>query len=214
MAKTRGANGGNSGVSPVRGFATARAWENWLAKNFATSRGLWLRLAKKGSGSRSVSYMEALDLALCYGWITGQARSDTDKTWLAQFLPRSESSVWSKINREKAKKLIESGRMKPAGLEAVARARRNGQWDRAYDSPRTAAVPPELQAALDANPRARDFFAALDGANRYAILYRIQTAKKSATRERKIRQFVEMLERRETIHPPRPTANRGDYTDR
>lgn len=209
MTKKRQATGKNSGDNPVRSFATAKAWENWLARNSAISRGLWLRLAKKGSGSRSVSYIEALDLALCYGWITGQVRGDTEETWLAQFLPRSESSVWSKINREKATKLIESCRMKAAGLEAIERARRNGQWARAYDSPRTAAVPPDLQAALDANPRARDFFAALDGANRYAILYRIQTAKQSATRKRKISQFIDMLERKETLHPPRKTATRS-----
>jgi len=196
---------------PVRRFANQAAWGAWLEKNFQTSRGLWLRLAKKGSGLRSISYGEALDLALCYGWISGQAKSETEQTWLARFLPRSDKSIWSKINRERAGALIESGKMKAAGLEAIERAKKNGRWDAAYDSPRRAVVPPDLKIALDANPRAKAFFENLDGANRYAVLFRIQTVKKPETRAKKIRQFVEMKERNERFHPPRsPSKRPGD----
>jgi uncharacterized protein YdeI (YjbR/CyaY-like superfamily) len=208
MKKTTKRTGRNPAEGQVRRFATERAWANWLEKNFDKSRGVWLRLAKKGSGVLSVRYGEALDAALCYGWITGQAKGDTEKTWLAQFTPRSENSIWSRINREKALALIARGRMKPAGLEAIERAKRNGRWKAAYDSPRSAGVPEDLQAALNAKPHAREFFERLDSANRYAILFRIQTVKKAETRARKIQEFVEMLKRKETLHPPRPRAQR------
>ena len=162
-----------------------------------------MRLAKKGSSLRSVSYSEALEAALCYGWIDGQKRGESDEAWLQRFLPRTAKSIWSKINRQKADALIVAGRMKSAGLEAVDAAKIDGRWDAAYDSPKGAKVSPDFQAALDASPRAREFFAVLDGANRYAVLFRIQTAKKAETRARKIRELVEMLERKETIHAPR-----------
>jgi uncharacterized protein YdeI (YjbR/CyaY-like superfamily) len=152
---------------------------------------------------QSISYREALDIALCSGWIDGQKKSDSEQTWLQKFVPRSDNSVWSKINREKAMALIESGEMKPAGLKAIERAKKNGRWEAAYDSPSRAVVSPDLQTALDANPRAKAFFESLDGANRYAVLFRIQTVKKPETRAKKIRQFVEMLERNEKIHPSR-----------
>ncbi|MBZ5544854.1 MAG: YdeI/OmpD-associated family protein [Acidobacteriia bacterium] len=189
--------------SSVRRFANQEAWAAWLGKNYHQSRGLWLRLAKKGSGLRSISYSEALDVALCYGWIDGQKKSDTERTWLQKFVPRSANSVWSKINREKATALIASGRMKPAGLKALERAKKSGRWETAYDPPSRAVVSPDLQMALDANPRAKAFFESLDGANRYAVLFRIQTVKKPETRAKKIRQFVEMLERNKKIHPSR-----------
>ena len=188
---------------PIRLFATASAWESWLAKNHRTSTGIWLRLAKKGSGLRSVTYAEALEIALCHGWIDGQKRGESEQAWLQRFLPRSGKSIWSKINREKALALIASKRMKPAGREAIDAAKKNGMWDSAYDSPKSAQVPEDFQAALNASPRARDFFRALDSANRYAVLFRLQTAKKAETRARKIREFVEMIERGERIHEPR-----------
>ncbi len=194
--------------SEVLAFASAKAWEKWLEKNFASSRGVWLRLARKNSIRKSVGFSEALDIALCHGWITGQARGETKETWLSRFLPRKESSIWSRINREKALALIASGRMRPAGLEAIERAKRNGQWARAYDSPRRAAVPPDLKAALDANPRARSFFAGLDSANRYAILFRLQTSKQPETRAKKIRRFVEMLDHHRTFHSARKAAKK------
>ena len=189
--------------SPVRQFPNRAAWAAWLERNYHQSRGLWLRLAKKGSGSQSLSYGEALEVALCYGWIDGQKRSETDRTWLQRFVPRRENSIWSEINREKALALIENGEMKPAGLQAIERAKKSGRWQQAYDSPSRAVVSPDLAMALDANPRAKAFFESLDGANRYAVLFRIQTVKKPETRAKKIRQFVEMLARHEKIHPSR-----------
>jgi uncharacterized protein YdeI (YjbR/CyaY-like superfamily) len=187
----------------IRSFGTRREWTAWLEKNHRLASGLWMRLAKKGSDLKTITYAEALETALCYGWIDGQKRGESDDAWLQRFLPRAENSVWSKINREKAVALIASGRMKPAGRACVNAAKENGRWDAAYDSPKSASVPGDFQAALDANQRARKFFATLDGANRYAVLFRIQTVKKTETRERKIREFIAMLERGERIHEPR-----------
>jgi uncharacterized protein YdeI (YjbR/CyaY-like superfamily) len=187
--------------SPVRLFKSKKDWAAWLGKNHRKSTGLWLRLAKKDSGLRSVSYKEALEVALCYGWIDGQKRPESEESWLQKFIARSGQSIWSKINREKALALIASGELKPAGLEAIENAKKNGRWDSAYDSPSGATVPSDFQAALDANQRAATFFKTLDRANRYAVLWRIQTVKKAETRARKIQQFVEMLEREEKIHP-------------
>lgn len=185
---------------PVRLFKDAAAWEAWLARHHAQSAGLWLRIAKAASKTSSVSYAEALDVALCYGWIDGQKKGCDDATWLQKFTPRGKRSIWSKINREKVQRLIDTGRMQPAGLEAVERAKANGQWEAAYDSHRTAGVPDDLQRALDARPKAKAFFATISSANRYAILFRIQTVKRAETRARKIEQFVGMLERHEVIH--------------
>lgn len=189
--------------NPVRLFRTQKDWAAWLEKNHRQHPGLWLRIAKKESGMSSVSYAEALEVALCYGWIDGQKRPENQKTWLQRFVPRSARSIWSKINREKAHALIKGGRMKPAGVEAIKKAKANGRWDSAYDSQSRAAVPEDLQSALSSSPKAKSFFAELDSANRYAVLFRIQNAKKAETRARKIREFVEMLERGETIHEPR-----------
>jgi uncharacterized protein YdeI (YjbR/CyaY-like superfamily) len=185
-------------------FAHQKAWETWLAANHTTPTGIWLRLAKKGSGIQSVTYAEALEAALCYGWIDAQKKGESEQAWLQRFTPRRSKSIWSKVNREKAAALIKAGRMRTAGLAEVRRARQDGRWDAAYDSPAAAAVPADLQAALDANGPAQAFFRKLDRANRYAILWRIQTAKKAETRARRIRQFVEMLERHEKIHPDSP----------
>jgi uncharacterized protein YdeI (YjbR/CyaY-like superfamily) len=188
---------------PIRLFATQAAWALWLEKNHRKSAGLWLRLAKKDSGLRSVTYKEALEVALCYGWIDGQKRGESEQAWLQRFLPRSANSIWSKINRDNVNALIASGRMKAAGLEAVKAAKKAGRWTAAYDSPKGAKVPEDFQLALDASPQARDFFQSLDSANRYAVLFRIQTVKKAETRVRKIREFIEMLERNERIHEKR-----------
>jgi uncharacterized protein YdeI (YjbR/CyaY-like superfamily) len=186
---------------PVRLFKSKQDWASWLEKNHRKSAGLWLRLAKKDSGLRSVSYKEALEVALCYGWIDGQKRPESEEAWRQKFIARSNRSVWSKINREKALALIANGEMKAAGLEAIQNAKRNGRWEAAYDSPSGAAVPADFQAALHASQRASAFFKTLDRANRYAILWRIQAVKKAETRARKIQQFIEMLERGEKIHP-------------
>jgi uncharacterized protein YdeI (YjbR/CyaY-like superfamily) len=178
-----------------------KAWATWLDRNHGKSAGVWLRMAKKSSGLPSVSHGEALEVALCYGWIDGQARGTDENTWVQKFTPRGKKSTWSKINRQKALALIEAGQMKPAGLEEIERAKKDGRWEAAYDSPRNAAVPDDLQAALDGNARAKAFFATLNGQNRYAVLFRIQTAKKAETRARKIQQFVEMLAKGERLHP-------------
>ena len=187
--------------SPVRLFKSKADWAGWLEKNHGKSTGLWLRIAKKEAGLRSVSYKEALDVALCNGWIDGQKRPENEKAWLQRFVQRSARSLWSKINREKALALIASGEMKAAGLEAIENAKKNGRWDAAYDSPSGATVPDDFQAALNANPRAKGFFETIDRANRYAVLWRIQNVKKAETRARKIREFIGMLERNERIHP-------------
>lgn len=181
-------------------FKTKKDWAAWLEKNHRTDPGLWLRLAKKGSSLHSVSYKEALEVALCYGWIDGQKKPESEEAWLQRFVPRGPRSIWSKINREKALELIASGEMKAAGLEAIENAKQHGRWEAAYDSPSGATVPDDFQKALDTNPAAAEFFGKLDRANRYAVLWRIQTVKKTETRARKIEQFVGMLERGEKIH--------------
>jgi uncharacterized protein YdeI (YjbR/CyaY-like superfamily) len=186
---------------PVILFAQQQEWATWLDANHATSPGVWLRIAKKAADIDSVSYAEALETALCYGWIDGQKKAYDDSSWLQKFTPRGAKSIWSKINREKAQQLIERGQMKPAGLVAVERAKQDGRWDAAYDSSSSASVPDDFQAALDQHPRAKAFFATLNSANRYAILFRIQTAKKAETRTKRIEQFIRMLENREMLHP-------------
>ena len=186
---------------PVLLFRRQKDWETWLDANHATSSGVWLRLAKKGSAIESVSYGEALEVALCYGWIDAQKKGESEQAWLQRFTPRRARSIWSKVNREKAAALVQAGRMRPAGMEQVERARQDGRWNAAYDSPAGAEVPADLQAALDRNARAKAFFQKLDRANRYAILWRIQTAKKAETRAQRILRFIEMLNRREKLHP-------------
>jgi uncharacterized protein YdeI (YjbR/CyaY-like superfamily) len=186
---------------PVLLFATPDAWRAWLHANHAESAGVWLRHARKASDLQSVSYAEALEVALCYGWIDGQKKSYDEASWLQKWTPRGPKSIWSKINREKATTLLERGQMQPAGIAAVEKAKQDGRWDAAYDSHSSATVPEDLQAALDNNPEARAFFATLNSQNRYAILFRIQTARKAETRARRIEQFVQMLERHETLYP-------------
>jgi uncharacterized protein YdeI (YjbR/CyaY-like superfamily) len=190
----------SAGDSGVVLFASKKDWAAWLKKNHRQSAGVWLRIAKKNSGLQSVSYKEALEVALCYGWIDGQKKPESNAAWLQRFVPRGARSLWSKINREAALALIASGQMKAAGLEAIEAAKQNGRWDTAYDSAKGATVPSDFQAALDANRRAKAFFETLDRANRYAVLWRIQTVKRAETRARKIEQFIAMLEKEEKIH--------------
>lgn len=181
-------------------FATARAWNVWLAAHHGSSTGVWLRLAKKGSGAASITYAEALDLALAWGWIDAVKKGLDDESWLQRFTPRGPRSIWSKINREKALALVAAGKMNPPGLAAIERAKANGRWEAAYDSPRGASVPEDLAAALAKSARAAKFFATLDARNRYAILHRIQTAKKPETRAQRIAKYVAMLAAHEKIH--------------
>lgn len=186
---------------PEIAFPTPAAFAAWLAEHHAASTGIWLRIAKSGSGIPSVTYAEALDEALCYGWIDGQKKGYDADAWLQKFTPRRAKSIWSKINRDKVAALIAAGRMQPAGLAEVERAKADGRWDAAYDSQRTAEVPADLQAALDANDEARAFFATLNSANRFAILWRVQTAKRPETRAKRIADLVAMLGRGEKLHP-------------
>jgi uncharacterized protein YdeI (YjbR/CyaY-like superfamily) len=185
----------------MRGFATQQDWEAWLAEHYADSTGIWLKIAKKATGTQSISYAEALEGALCYGWIDGQKAAFDEHYWLQKFTPRRPKSVWSQINRDKANALIAAGRMQPSGLHQVERARADGRWDAAYAGQSGASVPDDLQEALDDNPLARDFFLTLNSVNRYAIIFRVQTAKKAETRAAKIQKFVEMLAKGEKIYP-------------
>jgi uncharacterized protein YdeI (YjbR/CyaY-like superfamily) len=182
-------------------FASGKAWWTWLQRHHASSPGIWMKIAKKPAGESSVQYPEALDAALCFGWIDGQKKSIDEQYWLQKFTPRARRSIWSKVNRDKVAALVEKGLMQPAGLAEVERARQDGRWDAAYDSWSAAQVPPDLQAALDACPKARANFAALSSQNRYAILFRTHQAKRPETRARRIGDFVAMLERGEAVHP-------------
>ena len=186
---------------PVMLFETQADFEAWLDEHHASASGAWLRLAKKASGLRSLAYDEAVEAGLCFGWIDGQKKGYDERSWLQRFTPRGPQSIWSKVNRAKAEALIAAGRVRPAGLAAVERARQTGRWDAAYDPASTATVPEDLQAALDASERAGAFFKTLSGANRYALLFRIQTAKKPETRARRIQKFIDMLERGEKLYP-------------
>ncbi len=186
---------------PILPFASKKKWADWLARQHDKSSGVWLKLAKKGSEIPSVTYDEAVEVALCYGWIDGQKKGFDDKYWLQKFTPRGARRIWSKINTEKAQKLIKSGEMKPTGLQAIEAGKQDGRWDAAYESQKTISVPDDFQAALDKNPKAKAFFVTLNSVNRYAILFRIHNAKKAETRAKRIQQFVGMLEKGEKLHP-------------
>ena len=188
---------------PIIGFTDQAAWESWLTQQHASSPGVWLKIAKKGSGATGVSYQDALEVALCYGWIDGQKGALDDEYWVQRFTPRKPGSRWSKINTQKAAELIEAGRMRPAGMREVELARQDGRWDAAYAGQRSMAVPEDLERELAGNEAARAFFATLSGANRYAILYRIADAKRAETRARRIAKYVAMLAAHETIYPQR-----------
>jgi uncharacterized protein YdeI (YjbR/CyaY-like superfamily) len=184
----------------IRAFRTTRAWEQWLDRNAGRAEGIWMKIAKRDTGITSVTHAEALEVALCFGWIDGQRRALDETHFLQRFTPRRPRSMWSKINREKVTALIESGRMRPPGMREVERAQADGRWDAAYAGQRTATVPEELQRALDQNRKAREFFATLDSRNRYALIWRVQEAKKPETRARRAEQFVKMLAAGETLH--------------
>ncbi len=185
---------------PILPFGSQKKWETWLAKEHDTSAGIWLKIAKKATGIPTVTYDEALEVALCYGWIDGQKGSFDAEYFLQRFTPRRPKSIWSKINVEKVKKLITAGKMKPAGLKAVEAAKKDGRWDKAYDSQTYMTVSKDFQVVLNKNKKAKAFFETLNKVNRYAILFRIHNAKKVETRERRIQQFIEMLERNEKIY--------------
>lgn len=185
---------------PTLQFEDSAAWESWLRDHGESSAGVWLKIAKKGSGHRTVSHPEALDMAICFGWIDGQRAGHDESFFLQRFTPRGPRSKWSEINREKAKELIAQKRMQPAGLRQVEAAKADGRWDAAYQPQSRASVPEDFQRALDGNPEAKAFFETLKGQNRYAFLYRIGDAKRPETRARRIEKFVAMLARRETFY--------------
>jgi uncharacterized protein YdeI (YjbR/CyaY-like superfamily) len=181
-------------------FETSDDWHVWLTEHHTTSTGVWIKFAKKGSGQRSITYREALDLALRHGWIDGQAGSVDEQWYRQRFSPRTKRSKWSRINTERATELIEAGLMTPAGLAAVDAAKADGRWAAAYEPPSTITVPDDLRAALDAQPEAAAFFATLSSQNRYAILFRVHEAKRPETRAKRIEKFVAMCARGETLH--------------
>jgi uncharacterized protein YdeI (YjbR/CyaY-like superfamily) len=185
---------------PILELRTRAAWERWLAKRSGDEAGAWLKFAKKGSGATTITYAEALEVALCHGWIDSQVKAFDETYYLQRFTPRRKRSKWSRINRDAATRLIESGAMQPTGLRQVELAQADGRWEVAYAGAATATVPEDLHRALRKNKAAREFFAKLSSQNRYAILFRIEDAKRPETRARRIAQFVEMLERGETIH--------------
>jgi uncharacterized protein YdeI (YjbR/CyaY-like superfamily) len=185
---------------PKIAFPSPAAWERWLEDNHAASEGVWVKIAKRSVAIDSVRYPEVLESALCFGWIDGRREALDERHFLQRFTPRRPGSKWSRINRETADRLIADGRMRPAGLAEVERAKADGRWEAAYESQSRSTVPDDLQRELDARPRARAFFAELDSQNRYAILYRLQDAKKPETRARRLAKFVAMLEAGETIH--------------
>ena len=184
---------------PTLPFESKKKFADWLAKNHDKSAGAWLKLAKKDAEIPSVTYAEAVEVALCYGWIDGQAGSFDDKYFLQKFTPRRPKSIWSKINVEKVERLIASGEMKPSGLKAVEAAKQDGRWTAAYSSPKNIVVPEDFQSALEKNKKAKAFFESLTGSKRYSFLFRIETAKKAETRMKRILQFLEMLEKGETF---------------
>jgi uncharacterized protein YdeI (YjbR/CyaY-like superfamily) len=182
-------------------FPHQAGWAQWLAANHDASKGVWLRHAKKGNPEPSVTYAEALEVALCFGWIDSRKKSDGDQYFLQRWSPRGPKSIWSQVNRASALRYIADGRMQPAGLAEVERARRDGRWDAAYAPASRATIPPDLQAAFDAHPGAAEFFATVSSQNRYSVLFRVQSAKKPETRAARIEKFAQMLARGETVYP-------------
>jgi uncharacterized protein YdeI (YjbR/CyaY-like superfamily) len=185
---------------PILPFESAKAWETWIAKNHSGSKGVWLQIFKKDSGKRTVTYDQALDTALCYGWIDGQKQSYNKESFLQKFTPRRPKSVWSKRNQGHVARLIKSKRMKPAGLKAIAAAKKDGRWEQAYDSPKNMTIPEDFLKELSKNKKAKEFFGTLNKANLYAIAWRLQTAKKPETREKRKQAILAMLARGEKLH--------------
>jgi uncharacterized protein YdeI (YjbR/CyaY-like superfamily) len=194
-------NMGEKAGLPIMAFPSREAWAAWLDEHHTDSTGVWLTLLKKGAGEAGVSYGDAVEVALCYGWIDGQAGKHNDRFWLQRFTPRRARSIWSRVNRDRALALIARGEMQPAGLREVERAQADGRWEAAYEPPSTMTVPDDLQTALASNPTAAEAFAALNSTNRYSILHRIQAAKRPETRARRIETFVAMLAEGKKLYP-------------
>lgn len=186
---------------PIVSFESPEAWEQWLAENHESSSGIWMRISKKSSAIRTITYDEALDAALCYGWIDGRKRALDDESWLQKFTPRGQRGVWSRVNTQHAERLIAAGRMKPAGLAQVGAAKRDGRWERAYAPPSAAEIPEDFLVELNKRPKARAFFATLNKRNTFPIYYRLDSAKKPETRERRMNEILAMLDRGEKFYP-------------
>jgi uncharacterized protein YdeI (YjbR/CyaY-like superfamily) len=184
---------------PVILFETEQALINWLEENYKSS-GVWIRIAKKNSGISSITYEKAVEVALCFGWIDGLKKTFDEKTWIQRFSPRKPASKWSKINKEKALKLMEAGKMQPSGFAIIEISKKKGTWDTAYDSQKNTKVPDDLQAELDKNTEVAEFFNSLNSVNKYAIIYRLQVSRNPEIRTKKLDQFIEMLKRKERIH--------------
>jgi uncharacterized protein YdeI (YjbR/CyaY-like superfamily) len=195
VAKETGKDG-----KPILQLASPEEWETWLDAEHASSDGVWLKFAKKGSGVTTVVYAEALDVALCFGWIDSQVMTLDERFYLQKFTPRRSRSKWSKINVEKIEALTKAGRMRPAGLEQVELAKADGRWDAAYSSPANMTEPPDLKKALKASPKAAEFWATLNKSNRFAAIYQLEDAKKPETRERRLAKFIGMFERGEKLY--------------
>jgi len=187
-------------MDEIAEFRSASQWDEWLAKNYSKSSGTWIRFFKKASNVSSINISDALDVALCYGWITGQAKPYDEKSWLGRFVPRRPKSIWSKINTKRAETLIRQGRMKPAGLKQVRAAKRDGRWARAYSPPSTAKLPEDFIKALRKNKEAEAFFKTLNRANVYSIVFRLENAKNEESRRMRIRQMIRMFEKGEKLH--------------
>lgn len=185
---------------PIIEFETAEAFETWLLENHDNSNGLWLKIFKKDSGKKTISYAEALDVALCYGWIDGQKQAYDEQAWLQKFCPRRAKSIWSKINIGHVERLINERRMRPAGLQAVERAKADGSWEKAYDSPTQMTIPEDFLKELSKNKKAEAFFMGLNKTNLFSIGFRLQTAKKQETREKRMKEIIEMLAKGEKFH--------------
>jgi uncharacterized protein YdeI (YjbR/CyaY-like superfamily) len=188
------------GLDETIEFESEDRWEEWLSKNHSRSNGIWIRFFKKDSGISTINTSQALDVALCYGWITGQARPYDEKSWLGRFVPRRPRSIWSKINTQHAERLIQEGRMKPAGLKEIERAKRDGRWDRAYTPPSSAKLPDDFVKELRKNRKAEAFSRTLNRANIYSVVFRLENATSNEKREEKIRQIIKMFERGEKFH--------------
>ncbi|MBK7305438.1 MAG: YdeI/OmpD-associated family protein [Saprospiraceae bacterium] len=185
---------------PIIEFKTTQTFETWLEKNQDHSNGLWLKIFKKDSGKKTINYAEALDVALCYGWIDGQKKSFDELAYLQKFCPRRDKSIWSKINIGHVERLIEAGRMKPAGLKAIEKAKANGNWEKAYDSPSKMTIPEDFLKELSNNKKAEAFYKGLNNTNLFSIGFRLQTAKKLETREKRMKEIIEMLAKGEKFH--------------
>ena len=187
--------------TPVKSFSSSKQWKEWLAMNYATfDNGIWLRIFKKDSGEKTITYDEALDEALCFGWIDGQKKTNDEKSWLQKFTPRRSKSIWSKRNKARVALLIEEKRMKPSGLKEIETAKKDGRWDKAYDSPSQMEIPPDFLAILEKDQQAYEFFKKLNKANIYAIAWRLQTAKTSETREKRMGTLLEMMKNGQKLH--------------